>query len=632
MVNLSSKSTNLFDRMNDIIFILDEQTRFTFVNAFALNAWGKERHELLGLTFEEAHPAQATPDMVCAFRHAVNTQQRTELETFSLRQHAWISLTLHPGDGEVIVHARPLPKRTGTTPLTEYDALTSCLTRAAFQDIVETLPLPQTVAIIDLNRLKHVNSLNGHSGGDTHIRTVAHALRETLPAGTLVCRWGGDEFVILTPGTDQNALGDLLDQTNTRLPSPLPGVLAFTVGMSTWEPGTPFDRAFAIADERLQIAKDHLEQTSMKHGEAASFVAFSQELEALSNPDDLIQHALNRLLDLLDFDQAVYAPWQGEDNYVSHQATREGGPPLQPPLGVRVPIAKSGLASRVQHTLTTAWSTDYPSEIDTVPAILQNGLKSVIIAPVFGQGKIIATLILRAMNRWQTITPHARRVVELTALRLEHALELRRAVSEIRSTLEMGMLTLGLILEARDAETHGHTTRATTLCEQLGRQLGLGAAGLDHLRQGAYLHDLGKLSVPDEILRKPGRLTPQEWTVMQGHVVAGHDLAMRIPGLPQGALDVIRSHHERWDGTGYPDALSGTTIPLGARIFAVCDVYDALTSVRPYKEAWTHEEAVAEITRQSGRHFDPVVVQAFLHLTRQHPAPEQATPDRHTST
>ncbi|GGR23612.1 hypothetical protein GCM10008957_39360 [Deinococcus ruber] len=205
-------------------------------------------------------------------------------------------------------------------------------------------------------------------------------------------------------------------------------------------------------------------------------------------------------------------------------------------------------------------------------------------------------------------------MVELTALRLEHVLALRRAVDAVRSTLEASLLTLGVVLEARDFETQGHTQRTATMATSLGDALGLTDRELEYLRQGAYLHDLGKLGVSDAILRKPSKLTPQEWTIMQSHVQQGYDLALRIPGLPQDVLNVIRSHHERWDGSGYPDQLAGTDIPLVARIFAVCDVYDALISERPYKRAWSHEEAISEIERESGRHFDPAVVRAFLRL------------------
>ena len=343
-------------------------------------------------------------------------------------------------------------------------------------------------------------------------------------------------------------------------------------------------------------------------------MTFSQELEALRDPGDLIQHALNRLLNLLDFDQAAYAIIENNETFFSHQAHRESVPVPQPALNVRLPLAEPGMLYTVQRIRTTVWSTDYQSTSYTMPLVINQGVKSGIVTPVFSRGQVVAAIVLRTVDRWQTITPQMRKVVELTALRLEHALELRRAVGEVRSTLEASMLTLGIVLEARDFETSGHTHRAAMMAAQLGEQLGLNTTDLHHLRQGAYLHDLGKLCVPDQILRKPGRLTPEEWAVMQSHVVQGHDLATRIAGLSADTLGVIRSHHERWDGSGYPDGLAGTNIPLSARIFAVCDVYDALISERPYKKARSHEDAVSEIERASGQHFDPDVVRAFLGL------------------
>ena len=616
-----------FDWIDDVIYVIDASSHLTYANTCALRHWDQHLHDVVGRPLADVLPHATAREIQDAFGHALRTQQRTEFDSCGVLHHSWLNVTLHPHQGGLIVHIRPLPRSSGTPGPEAFDALTGCLTRTAFETALKLLDKPQILAITDLNGLKSVNTLKGHSGGDTHIRTIARAIQEALPTDSLMCRWGGDEFVILAHGDDLDRICSLLEDLQATLPGPRQNVTAYATGLAIWDTTTPFERAFSLADEQLQLRKEDLREHDAPAD--SSLVTFSQELETLREPDDLIQHALNRLLNLLDFDQAVYTPWESGDNYASHQATRVGVPSLQPPLGVRVPIAQSGLARRVQSTRMTAWSTDYPSETDTIPVILQHGVKSVIVTPVFRQGQITATIVLRAINRWQTITPHMRKVVELTALRLEHALELRRAVGEIRTTLEAGMLTLGLVLEARDSDTQGHTTRATGLSQRLGERLGLNPDALDHLRQGAYLHDLGKLSIPDEILRKPGRLTPQEWTTMQSHVTKGYALATRIPGLPRGVLDVIRSHHERWDGTGYPDALSGTAIPLNARIFAVCDVYDALISARPYKEAWTHEEAVAEITRQSGRHFDPEVVPAFLHVTRRRDASRQDSPEMH---
>ncbi len=610
-------SAHPFDRMEEVLFTLDAERRFTFVNAFALNAWNKQPHELLGQTYKEAFPTKAKPEVMAAFRQVLSTGQRREVETFGDRHQGWIGVTVHPDNGGLIVHVRRLARNAGTTLHTDFDALTGCLTRTAFVQAQRTLTSPRVLAIVDLNLLKSVNTLRGHGGGDEHIRTVAYALREALSEEALICRWGGDEFVILAPGHDRGAVEELLDETNRTLPEPVPGVEAFTVGLTVWPADTPYERAFALADEQLQLRKEQLREAALGAREADSLVTFSQELEALREPSDLIQHALHRLLNLLDFDQAGYAAIEGSEAFFSHQAHREGVPAPQPALDVRLPLAATGLVNTVHRTRTTAWSTDYPSTCENMPTVVEQGIKSGIVTPVFSQGQVVAAIVLRAVRRWQTITPQMRKVVELTALRLEHALELRRAVSEVRSTVEAGMLTLGMVLEARDFETAGHTRRSAAMAAKLGEHLGLSTTDLHHLRQGAYLHDLGKLCVPDEVLRKPGPLTKNEWTVMKGHALQGYELATRIAGLSAATLDVIRSHHERWDGAGYPDGLAGPDIPLSARIFAVCDVYDALISERPYKKAWRYQDAALEIEAQSGRHFDPQVVGAFLALTEQ---------------
>jgi response regulator RpfG family c-di-GMP phosphodiesterase len=184
--------------------------------------------------------------------------------------------------------------------------------------------------------------------------------------------------------------------------------------------------------------------------------------------------------------------------------------------------------------------------------------------------------------------------------------------SHTHKTLEGSFLALGLALEMRDLETAGHTERVVGYATALGEAFELNSLQLEALRQGAYLHDLGKLGVPDAILLKPGKLDPDEWTIMKTHVERGFHLASQIPGLGQGALNVIRYHHERWDGTGYPMGLKAESIPLEARFFAVCDVYDALMSERPYKRAWTQAEALAQLRMDSGKHFDPSVVETFL--------------------
>jgi HD-GYP domain-containing protein (c-di-GMP phosphodiesterase class II) len=168
-------------------------------------------------------------------------------------------------------------------------------------------------------------------------------------------------------------------------------------------------------------------------------------------------------------------------------------------------------------------------------------------------------------------------------------------------------------VEAKDRYTAGHSVRVADLSVRIGLRLDLGPDALRTLAQGAYLHDIGKIGVPDEVLNKPGRLTDDEWTWIANHPSAGWEMASRAPSL-RSALVVIRHHHERWDGTGYPDKTAGKAIPLAARIASVADVWDALTSDRAYRPAWALDQALAHIAAASGSLFDPLCVEAFLDL------------------
>jgi putative two-component system response regulator len=177
--------------------------------------------------------------------------------------------------------------------------------------------------------------------------------------------------------------------------------------------------------------------------------------------------------------------------------------------------------------------------------------------------------------------------------------------------------TLALTIEARDTYTSGHCDRLARYAVAVGQVLGVDPAMVRALRLGGYLHDLGKISVPDGILLKPGPLEPAERDRIRGHPATGADLVLGLKSL-EDVRPIMRHHHERWNGTGYPDGLSGEAIPLGARIMSVVDVYDALHTERPYKPALSHDEAVAILLRETdGGFWDPRVVRAFLDVLRQ---------------
>lgn len=166
-------------------------------------------------------------------------------------------------------------------------------------------------------------------------------------------------------------------------------------------------------------------------------------------------------------------------------------------------------------------------------------------------------------------------------------------------------------MDLRDKETEGHTLRVTEMTLRLARQVGMSETELIHVKRGALLHDMGKLGVPDAILLKPGKLTDEEWVIMQKHPDYAYEMLSPISYL-RPALDIPYCHHEKWDGTGYPRGLQGEQIPLSARIFAAVDVWDALRSDRPYRPSWPKEKVLAHIQAGAGTHFDPQVVELFL--------------------
>ncbi len=169
-------------------------------------------------------------------------------------------------------------------------------------------------------------------------------------------------------------------------------------------------------------------------------------------------------------------------------------------------------------------------------------------------------------------------------------------------------------LDLRDRETEGHTLRVTEMAIRLGREFGLSDEELKYMRWGGLLHDIGKMGVPDSVLFKADALTNEEEQIMRKHPVYAHEMLSPIRYLKSAATDIPYCHHEKWDGTGYPRGLKGEQIPLPARLFAVADVYDAITSDRPYRGKWEKAKAVSYIREQAGFYFDPRIVEIFLQV------------------
>ena len=193
--------------------------------------------------------------------------------------------------------------------------------------------------------------------------------------------------------------------------------------------------------------------------------------------------------------------------------------------------------------------------------------------------------------------------------------EVQRSNMELNLAYDATIEGLSRAMDLRDKRTEEHARRVTETTIGLAVRLGVGGSDLVHIRRGAILHDIGKVAIPDDILFKPGPLAEEEWEIMRRHPTIAVDLLSPVTYLAP-ALDIPHWHHEKWDGTGYPDGLNGNQIPFPARLFALVDVYDALISDRPYRSAWSKQDAVSYIESQSGKHFDPKIVPEFLDLLR----------------
>lgn len=228
----------------------------------------------------------------------------------------------------------------------------------------------------------------------------------------------------------------------------------------------------------------------------------------------------------------------------------------------------------------------------------------------------VEAAIGRAHEHHELIAAKQRYENHLEELVDQRTAELDEALASLENAYRSTLQALTAALETRDAETHGHSERVVTFSLRLGREYGLNAAELKALEFGSLLHDIGKIGVPDAILRKPAKLTDEEWDRMREHPIHGQQILRGIKFL-EGAARVVSQHHEKWDGSGYPLGLKSEEIDICARIFAVADAFDAITSNRVYRQAQSYEAAARELSDWAGRQFDPNVVEAFHRVPKE---------------
>jgi putative nucleotidyltransferase with HDIG domain len=228
----------------------------------------------------------------------------------------------------------------------------------------------------------------------------------------------------------------------------------------------------------------------------------------------------------------------------------------------------------------------------------------------------VEAVVKRALEHHELVVAKQRYENHLEELVEQRTGELDRALNSLEGAYRSTLKALTAALETRDSETHGHSERVVSYSLRLGREYGLSSEQMKALEFGSLLHDIGKIGVPDSILRKPAKLTEEEWVRMREHPLHGQQILRGIEFL-QGAARVVAQHHEKWDGTGYPLGLRSEDIDINARIFSVADAFDAITSDRVYRRGKSYEAAAQELEDWAGRQFDPRVVEAFHRVPKE---------------
>jgi len=357
----------------------------------------------------------------------------------------------------------------------------------------------------------------------------------------------------------------------------------------------------------------------MPSEDLAALLNVSSMLASTLDLSAIMQTAITSACEVMGFETGAIYLLEGQTLVL--QATTPPTPPDFPEIYRRAPLddhphIASCLALRdPQWVADAAAEPMSPAERGVCEA---RGLRSILYVPLAAEGDSVGAFIMASVAETKEC---GRTDIDLCRT-LAHQISLAVTNAQLHDSLIEANRRLAraydatlegwaVALEMRDQETRGHADRVERLTMRLVADMGVPPDEWEHVRRGTVLHDIGKMVVPDSILQKPGPLTDAEWEVMRTHPQKARDMLGTINFLAP-CLDIPHCHHERWDGTGYPQGLAGEEIPLVARIFAVVDVYDALTSDRPYRKAWSHDQAIAHIREQAGRHFDPFVVEKFL--------------------
>ena len=496
------------------------------------------------------------------------------------------------------------------------DPLTGAYNRRYYEDIASRIVGPAGIALMDVDDFKICNDTYGHHAGDLALEAAANAIQSCIRSSDLLIRYGGDEFLLVLPGIPSDILQGKLEQICTAAQmASVPGYPHFRVSLSiggTMQAITDsMENAVRRADRLMYQAKGRKNAVTVELPENA---LTAQEELVEEKPQILLvdDSEMNRMMlkEILGGDYSILEAENGQECLEKMKA--EAGNIALVLLDINMPVMdgfKVLKAMNANHTIE-----DIPvimiSSDDSDDAIRRSyelGASDYVTRP------FDARIVYRRVTNTIKLYAKQRRLVQMVSDQI-------RARENNTDTL-VGVLSH--IVEFRNGESGAHVRHIRIITElllhrllEISSQYPITAEQQDNIPLASALHDIGKIGIDEKILNKPGKLTPEEFEVIKTHSMLGAEMLHQLENfneqpLLQTAYEIARWHHERWDGRGYPDGLKGDEIPISAQLVALADVYDALTSERCYKKAFSHEKAVQMILNGECGAFNPLLLQCL---------------------
>lgn len=493
------------------------------------------------------------------------------------------------------------------------------------------------IIIADLDHLKTINDTYGHPMGDAVLKELSEIALNVCRTSDIIARYGGDELIIVLPDVIPDNLGKLAERllftvrnhTFCQAAHQLHETISLGAASNRTEDGTILDPYVVLshADNALYKAKrDGRDRCVIWNQDLPSTEATTETESSIAIPaSDTISKTTPTKVVVVDDDPAVirimkllletegceslgFESGSEARTYINENPGKVDVAfidlNLEEENGLDLIREFKGTDSAMVNIVITGDAT-----LDNAVNSLRHGAYDFIQKPV--QREQLHMTISRAIEYRQLRLENLEYQNHLEDMVRRKSRELTNALQRTRDSFEFTLRAMTRMLDAREHTTGEHSQRVQTMTMKIAKASGLEGQELEDVHQGALLHDIGKIAIPDNILLKNGPLTNAEWKVMRTHAQVGYDIIKTSPDL-QGPSKVVGYHHEQWDGLGYPHGSAGEDIPIGARIFALADAYDAMRSDRPYRTGMSKEDALAEIQDNSGSQFDPRLVDVFM--------------------